>query len=339
MIGGGRAGELIVVADAHLEAHDPEMEPFLAFLKDAAGRAGSLVLLGDVFSLWLGAPKYTLEHHRQVLDACRRVREAGTEVVFVEGNREFDAAGWRGDAFDTVGQRWTVHDWAGRHWMLAHGDVIDPEDAGNRLFRAVVRSRAVLAAFRRLPSGFGLRIGHGIERRLRHRNLEHKTRIDEALLERYGRWLAGNRFDGGVIGHLHVELSREYRGGNGATHPLLVLPDWRTTHRYLRVDADGEARFESWGNAPVPWPAIVAVRESGSAAEIRLDRGDPPLPGEEVSVSGGHGSGARRGWVRRVDPQGSGWLTVELEPGPPLQVGDRVAASPAAAGRRSGGDP
>lgn len=321
---GPLARELIVVADAHLEQDDPEVEAFTAFLREVAAGADDVVLLGDVFSLWLGAPQYTGPHHTEVLDCCRALRRAGTRVVFVEGNREFDTSGWKGDAFDAVGQRWTPHDWAGRQWLMAHGDVIDPEDTGNRIFRRVVRSPAVLGLFRRLPARAGLSFGHWLERRLRHRNLGHKTRIDEAKLARYGDWLAARGFDAGVIGHLHVELLREYPDARGVTHPLMVLPDWRTTHRFLRVDGAGEARFETWGDAPAAGPAIVAVRESGATAEVRLEPPSVPPVGTTVSVCGGHGPQARRGCVREVADREPGWIGLELEPGPPLQVGDRI---------------
>jgi UDP-2,3-diacylglucosamine hydrolase len=319
-------GDMVIVADVHLAPNDPEVALFTAFLEEAAPRAEVIVLLGDIFALWLGAPKYTLPHHRRVLDCCRALRRGGTEVVFVEGNREFDAGGWQGDAFDAVGQRWTTRDWAGRHWLLAHGDVIDPEDTGNRVFRRIVRSAAVLALFRRLPKAWGLRFAHWLERRLRHRNLPRKTRIDETKLERYAGWLGERGFDAGAIGHLHVELWREFADAAGGPRALHVLPDWRSTHRYLRVDAGGRSAFETWRRAPASGPAIVEVREEGGRARLRLEDPDAAPPaGTPVAVSGGHGPDVRGGRVAAVS--GEGWVTLELEPGPPLQVGDRVLRS------------
>jgi UDP-2,3-diacylglucosamine hydrolase len=330
-------GDLVIAADVHLAPDDPEVERFTAFLEDVAPRAAALVLLGDIFALWLGAPKYTLPHHRRVLDCCRALRGRGAEVVFVEGNREFDARGWEGDAFDVVGQRWTARDWAGRHWLLAHGDVIDPEDTTNRLFRRAVRSRAVLAAFRRLPARWGLRIGHGLERRLRHSNLQRKTRVDEGKLERYAAWLGEHGFDAGAIGHLHVELQREFPNGTKGGRSLHVLPDWRTTHRFLRVDDAGRARFETWRDAPAAGPAIVEVREAGSRAEVRLERPCGLVAGIRVVVSGGHGPDVRGARVGAVSA--GEWFTLELEPGPPLQVGDRILLPDGAERGPQGGEP
>lgn len=323
-------GDLVVAADVHLGPDDPEVERFCGFLSEMGEQAASVVLLGDIFSLWMGAPRYTGAQHQAVMDACRMLRRSGVEVVFVEGNREYDVRGWEGDAFDVVDELWTACDWAGQRWRLAHGDLIDPGDVSNRVFRRVVRSRIVLGAVRRLPARWGLRLGHDIERALRHRNLHRKTSIREERLAAYGAWLRQGGFAAGVIGHIHVELSRSFSAEDGRKTQLYVLPDWRTTHRYLRVTPSGEARYESWRLAPDPGFAIIATQEAGGRARLRLERGSPLGPGTHVAVHGGHGPDVRSGRVVRCEESGGlPIVVVDLDPGPPVQVGDRLVVPPA----------
>ncbi|UCF66627.1 MAG: hypothetical protein JSV80_12655 [Acidobacteriota bacterium] len=335
-----RDGDLIAVADAHLGAGDAELGPFCAFLAERAVDTAVLVLLGDIFSLWLGAEKFTLEHHRRVLETCVALRSAGVHVVFVEGNREFGAQSWQRRAFDEVADRVSAAPWAGARWLLAHGNRLAPDDRRDRVFRWATRSRLVLGAFGVLPSRLGLRIADRIERALRHQNLRHKTSITRERLERYGRRVLSRGYDAAVIGHLHVEMSLEIRGQDASLHQLYVLPDWRSGRRFLRIPRQGRARFESWGSQLEVPAAVLEAIERREQAEIRIDRFVQLAVGDRVAISSGHGHGLRRGRVLRVvdsrgDADGAGRprLLLELEQGPPVQAGDRLIIPSRGSGR------
>lgn len=316
-------GDMVLVADVHLGRDDPDLEPFCAFLRARARDTAVMVLLGDVFSLWLGREKFTESHHRAVLDACRELRRAGVRVVFIEGNREFATARWRGDAFDEVDEARAEAPWAGRTWYLAHGDLLNREDRRGLLFRSLIRSRPVVGAFGLLPARTGLALAARIERSLRSRNLRHKTSIRRARFDRYAAWLAARGYDGGVIGHLHVELELELPCPGAAPRRLYVLPDWRTGRRVLRIPAQGEPRFESPGPARPNPPAVIEVRERAGRAELTLERAVAAAPGTRVAVSSGHGPEVRRGLLVSCDPAAR-HAVVRLEPGPPIQAGDRL---------------
>lgn len=317
---GAGAGDLVLVADVHLGAGDPELPAFCAFLRERAADTAELVLLGDIFSLWLGAPKYCGPQHHAVLDACRVLRRAGLRVVFVEGNREFLASCWEGDAFDLVAADTAAEPWGGRRWYLAHGDLLNREDTRAAAFRRVVRSAPVAALARALPARAGLALARRIESGLRHRNLRHKTSIPERRFAGYAGWFAERGFDAGAIGHVHVELSLAFEGGRA----LYVLPDWRSTHRYLRIPRTGAPEFRAFGAPrPIP-PAIVEVREAGDRAELTLDRATDAAPGAALAVTSGHGPEARLGALVARDAEDARRVVVRLEDGAPLQVGDRV---------------
>lgn len=322
-----RGGPIALVSDAHIDGPGATLDDFLAFLGDAGNRAARVVMLGDIFALWLGAPKYCAPHHAAVLDACRALRRRGTEVVFIEGNRDFFAGRWRGDAFDEVGLEATAAR-GGRRWLFAHGDLLDPEDRAARNFSRVVRSRFVKLVGDVLPTRAGLAVARRIEADLRHRNMARKTSVPRERLARYADWFAARGFDAGAIGHVHVEMALELPDAAGRRRELFVLPDWRTTHRFLLLDEDGEPRFAPWGPPRAVPPAALRIVERDGVAEIDLDAPWGAAPGDRVAASSGHGPEVRRGVVLAVGPR---FAKLRLEPGPPLEVGDRLVREDGAA--------
>ncbi|HET6373401.1 MAG TPA: UDP-2,3-diacylglucosamine diphosphatase, partial [Candidatus Polarisedimenticolia bacterium] len=60
---------LIYVADSHLTAGDAELDSFVSFLEKVGASAGTLYILGDLFNVWFGEPKFRMPHQERVL-AC-----------------------------------------------------------------------------------------------------------------------------------------------------------------------------------------------------------------------------------------------------------------------------
>lgn len=327
---GGHSLDLVVVADAHIDCVEPDAREFETFLEGLGGTTAELILLGDIFALWLGEPKYTLPHHEVILAACRRLRGRGVRVVFVEGNREFGGRRWQGDAFDEVGDERILEAWGGRRWRLSHGELLNREDWPGRIFRRAVRSRAARGLLRALPAGAGLKLARRVARLLGRLNLRHKTAIPDARFARYGSWLAERGFDAGVIGHVHVELALDAAGPASGGGKLFILPDWDSTRRFLRIPEQGAPRFEGWGGAGPPAPAVIAVHERRGVAALRLERAPGLASGDACAISSGHRSQARAGRVILVDPDDPARLTVGLVPGPRIQIGDRLTSVPPA---------
>ena len=321
-----RSQDLVVASDVHLVAGDPDLEDFCAFLSAQAEDAGTVVLLGDVFAAWLARESLVEPHHRAVLDACAALRAQGTTVVLVEGNREFGAQRWAGRAFDAVADEFEAGPFDGRRWLLAHGDTINADDRAYRRWRALARSAAIQSAFGLLPPRAGRSLVQRIERAMRGRSAEYRTRLPESHLEAYARALAARGFGGGVVGHFHVEQERRYHAGGARPFELVVLPDWRSTRRALRFAPGVPPRFETWGPGRPPAPAIIAVDERHGRARVALDRAPGVAAGEIVAIGAGHGPDVRPARVHSVESDDPRRLTLILEPGPTLQVGDRLHA-------------
>lgn len=235
--------DLVVVADSHMIRQDAELGRFVSFLDSLASDTSILYMLGDIFNIWLGSRRFEMDHMRPVLDALRRLSMAGVRVRYVEGNRDFHIAeGYLGDPFEAVVLVGEEIVFGGRRIWLTHGDLLNEADRQYRLWRRFSKSGPLWSLFSALPSGAGMRIGNALEDRLRGTNVRHKSYFPQAACETFGRKLVGSGFDRVLIGHIHMERVLDLESG-GRSGRLISLPDWRSSHRYLRYTPDGEERF------------------------------------------------------------------------------------------------
>lgn len=135
---------------------------------------------------------------------------------------------------------------ANRRFWLTHGDLVNESDRQYRLWRRISKSRARWAAFSALPSRVGIGIGNALEGRLRGTNVRYKSYFPQEACETYGRRRLAAGFDRVLLGHIHIERVLDLEEG-GLSGKLIVLPDWRSSHRYLRYGPDGSERFVDFG--------------------------------------------------------------------------------------------
>jgi len=235
--------DLVVIADSHMVRRDEELDRFTALLDSLAGNTARLYLLGDIFNIWLGSRRYEMDHMLPVLEALRRLTAGGTAVRYVEGNRDFHIAdGYLGDPFDAVIPDGEEIRFGGRRFWLSHGDLVNEADRQYRLWRRFSKSRPLWTFLSALPAGVGRSLANALERRLRGTNVRHKSYFPLEACEAYGARLIERGFDRVFLGHIHIEKMLEIRAG-GREGRLIVLPDWRSSHRYLRCPPGGSERF------------------------------------------------------------------------------------------------
>jgi UDP-2,3-diacylglucosamine hydrolase len=238
--GGGR--ELVFVGDVHLDRDDEALAPFLAFLRGLQSTAECVVLMGDLFQLWLGDRALEQPHQTAVLDGLRGLRSAGVRVRYLEGNRDFHLArAYAGDALDDAGDAGIEERCGGRRVFAVHGDLTNPADRQYRTWRRVARSRLAWAALSALPAGRRGALAASLERRMRGSNADFKGRFPEAAVRAYGDGFLARGYDAVVLGHFHVE--RELASGTRPGGRIFVLPEWKGSRRHLRVTAAGAIAF------------------------------------------------------------------------------------------------
>jgi UDP-2,3-diacylglucosamine hydrolase len=223
-----------VISDAHLGFATRDVEDaLLRFLRHLRGRAGSLLINGDLFEFWFEWQSVMPRGSFRVLAALADLRESGVPIVMIGGNHDC----WGGDILRSdVGIDYRLDAWVGSlgGWRarVEHGDGLrGAEDRGYRMLRRVIRHPLSIRLFRLLPPDLGSRLAN----RTSHTSRNYQARDGGAGL----RQSAASRLDTDkdldlvVYGHSHVpELTRTTRGVYANAGP------WLDAQTFLRITPD-----------------------------------------------------------------------------------------------------
>jgi UDP-2,3-diacylglucosamine hydrolase len=233
----------VFVGDVHLDRDDPDLGAFVAYLEGLGRTASRVVLMGDLFNLWIGDAGLEQEHHRTIVRCLRDLRKDGVEVHYLEGNRDYRIArAHAGGAFDTVHAEGLREDWGGRRIWASHGDLVNRHDVQYRSWRRLSRSAPMGWLLSMVPERRRFALAESLERRMRGTNLSMKRAFPEALVREFAAPFLADGADAVVLGHFHAE--HELSAGPGGTQRIFVLPEWKGTRRHLRVSAAGGMAFE-----------------------------------------------------------------------------------------------
>ncbi len=138
-----------VISDVHL-GHAPESveRALLSFLRSLPGRAGSLLINGDLFEFWFEWKTVVPRSGVRVLGALMDLRDAGVPMTMVAGNHDC----WGGEVLRDAGLDFMLGpfegDVGGWRAHVEHGDGLrEKEDRGYRALRRVLRNRLAIRAF------------------------------------------------------------------------------------------------------------------------------------------------------------------------------------------------
>jgi len=211
-----------VIADAHLGGPGGSAEELVEqLLHLAAGDCRHLVLLGDLFHVWVGARRYETPEVRRVVVALKELRERGVRIDYVEGNRDFFLAGspYSG-LFDTVGNE-VIFVAGGRRYLAVHGDGLNDRDHLYRFWNRLSKSRASRFFMLHLPRSMARWLIGVTERQLAKTNFRHKSTIPAETIREYARRRLQEGFDVLLLGHFHEGRQWSIEGGE-----ILLLEAW-----------------------------------------------------------------------------------------------------------------
>ncbi len=229
----------LVIADLHLDVStQPGTRGFEAWL-DRLHDVPRLVILGDLFDVWVGPAQARLPGAPAVLDALRALVTRGTAVELVPGNRDFllersfeARTGARIQREGFVGEQRSART------LFVHGDTLCTRDVGYQRLRRVLRSGPVQWIAPRVPLAIGTRVA----RRLRRASVRAVAAKlpDEKSIQRDAVVAAARaaRCTALVCGHAHEFRDERLEGGLR----WIVLDAFGGARDVLRVEPDG--RFE-----------------------------------------------------------------------------------------------
>ncbi|MCS4508795.1 UDP-2,3-diacylglucosamine diphosphatase [Xylophilus ampelinus] len=231
-----------VASDLHLHADDTDtFDAFARYLR--ATPADALLLLGDVFEVWIGDDAATPGSFEARCADLLRAASDRYAVYLQHGNRDFLV----GPAFlarcgATALADPTALDLFGRRWLLSHGDALCLDDTDYLRFRSEVRAPAWQQAFLARPLAERRALARGMrsESESRKRSGADYPDADAGAV---ARWLTASGADTLVHGHTHRPADHAVAGGRRRT----VLSDWdlRATPpraEVLRIAGGGAAR-------------------------------------------------------------------------------------------------
>ncbi|MCD1648243.1 UDP-2,3-diacylglucosamine diphosphatase [Marinobacter adhaerens] len=216
----------LFISDLHLEESRPDItEAFLTFLDEKARGVDQLYILGDFFEAWIGDDERT-PLQEQVAAALRKLRDSGTDIFLMHGNRDFligqdfcDRAG------ATLLDDPTVIDLHGTPTLLMHGDSLCTADVEYQKFRANMRNPQWQQMILQRP----LEDRQQMARQLREISMAKNQGKEEFIMDVTPEEVVKDMEKYGVQrlihGHTHRPAMHELTA-NGSPAKRIVLGDW-----------------------------------------------------------------------------------------------------------------
>ena len=235
-------GQIVLIGDSHIGLSDGNERPILAWLdRLAAAKPRALYLNGDLFHYLIAHPKFYTPSVEKVFAKFREVRDAGTAIHYVEGNRDFFLKGsFAEKAVTDVGLEYefTAGD---KRYLVVHGDMINDRDWPYRFWRFASKNAISRFGLELIPKRTAKNFVDSVEARLASSNFKHKSRLPLELMETYAKRRGHDGYTDVVFGHFHQKLVMPTPGAT-----VTILPPWYETNEAMVVDpGSGVATFSA----------------------------------------------------------------------------------------------
>ncbi|HEY2025801.1 MAG TPA: UDP-2,3-diacylglucosamine diphosphatase [Gemmatimonadaceae bacterium] len=234
-----------MISDVHLGHASPDVErSLLSFLRALPGRAGSLLINGDLFEFWFEWRTVVPRTGVRALAALMDLRDAGIPMTMIAGNHDC----WGGEVLRDAGVDFLSGPWEGSlgGWRarVEHGDGLRPkEDRGYRALRRVLRNRLAIRAFRTLHPDLATRLAFRSSQTSRNYQPRDAGRGLHAIA---AAELAARRdLELLIYGHSHVSALTRMPSGNVYAN----AGSWLDAPTYL-VATSEQITLNRWHGSP-----------------------------------------------------------------------------------------
>ncbi|MCD8516550.1 MAG: UDP-2,3-diacylglucosamine diphosphatase [Burkholderiaceae bacterium] len=225
-------GSAWLASDIHLGPDNPRTaQAFFGFLDQAGAHAGALLLLGDIFDVWIG-DDWVNEPPEWLAQALDRLHKTGKRIPLYigHGNRDF-LMGQR--LADRIGAQLLdeqcILNVNNQSVFVAHGDEFCTTDRAYQRFRKLVRHPWTQKLYLSLP----LQQRLAIAQRARHKSMQSQSRPNavwhDVSLASLNCALTNAQTRSIIHGHTH-KPGHYLDKFEDQTIDRWVLPDWEADH-------------------------------------------------------------------------------------------------------------
>ena len=219
----------LFISDLHLSEDTPHIEQGLLAFLEQEGDIDRLFLLGDIFEAWIGDDDDSPLALR-FAEAMKRVADAGTQIYFTRGNRDFLIGQGYLNQFGAqlLGDS-VCMEVAGESTLLMHGDLLCSDDVDYLAFRAIAHNPEWQAEM----LSKSLEERRALAKHLRTMSKEAASNKAEDIMDVNDDTVRSVMAEHDVKRLIHGHTHRPYR------HPMqsaerIVLGDWSKTGWCLR---------------------------------------------------------------------------------------------------------
>ncbi|MGC3820262.1 UDP-2,3-diacylglucosamine diphosphatase [Acinetobacter sp. G11] len=211
----------LFISDLHLSPEHPRLvRGFLDLLDSYKDKNTRLYILGDWFNAWIG-DDYTAPWLDDIVHALQKFHQAGNQVYFQAGNRDF-----------ALGKRF-LKQFHGRSlsepailkisdttYRLEHGDLLCTDDVSYQKFRKIIRNPLLLGFLKRMPLSFRQKLANGF--RKKSAETKQVKSYDIMDVNQFAVKVTLEHVDVLIHGHTHRPAIHDIQAKK-----RIVLGDWR----------------------------------------------------------------------------------------------------------------
>lgn len=231
---------IYIIGDSHIGLGTGSERRINAWLdRLAVLKPQALYLNGDLFHYLIAHKNFRTPAVDLVFEKFGEVRDRGTAVNYVEGNRDFFLRGsFVEDFVSDIAFEFTVQA-ANRKYLITHGDMINDRDWQYRFWRHASKNPLTRFGTKFIPKSMAIKTVNKVERQLAKSNFKHKYQLPFDLMKAYGDKRSREGYTDVVFGHFHEKLVLP------AQHATIrVLPAWYESGEALRIDpVTGESEY------------------------------------------------------------------------------------------------
>ena len=225
----------LFIADLHLSPNHPRLvRGFLDLLDAYQNKHTQLYILGDWFNAWIG-DDYTAAWLDEVVARLKQFSQAGNQIYFIVGNRDFALGQKFLDQFSgqLLPDVYTLHI-GSQQVRLEHGDALCTDDVSYQKFRKIIRNPIILGILKKTPLAFRQKLAQGFRKKSQQANQIKSYDVMDVNADAVSQAL--QHADVLIHGHTHRPNIHNEHG-----KPRIVLGDWRADAAQILVVEPNQA--------------------------------------------------------------------------------------------------